>query len=142
LEKGGDTNGYSSFIGLNHREDWGFVALTNVNDDDFQQVISHAICPQTAEMPIMWAIVPKEASSLSGTYVIEKGSRAITIFKYKGDLYASVPATTPAKLTPLHPNRYSWDALGITLTFHVDRNGNATDLTAVQGGRTMQAKKM
>ncbi|MGB6984637.1 MAG: serine hydrolase domain-containing protein [Candidatus Aquilonibacter sp.] len=146
IEKGGDTNGYSSIIALNHKDDWGVVAMTNVNDDDFQQVVEHAVSPSTARMPTMWAIVEKtttERSPFDGTYVIGTSKRVtLDIFKYKGDLYASIPMTTPGKLRPLGRNKFSWDAVQVTLTFHADPSGHVTSLTAVQGGRTMHAKRI
>lgn len=144
LEKGGNTDGYSSFIALDHASNSGFVAMTNVNDDDFQQVIAHAVSPATAKMPVMWASVRRQPSPLSGTYVITTGRRmALDIFKYSGDLYAWIrSATTPSKLRQIGANRYSWDELQVTLTFHVNAAGRATSLTAVQDGRTMQAKKI
>lgn len=63
------------------------------------------------------------------------------VFKYAGDLYAWLPATMPSKLAPVAKDRYSWDDLHIALTFNRDGNGRVTGLTAVQGGRTMQAKR-
>lgn len=143
LEKGGNTDGYSSFIGLNHQANWGFVAMTNVNDDDFQQVIAHAVSPRTAQMPVLWATVKREPSPLSGKYVIVTGRRmTLDVFKYNGNIYVWIPtATTPSKLRPIGKNRYSWDELQVTLTFDADKSGRIAGLTAVQGGRTMQAKK-
>ncbi len=144
LEKGGNTDGYSSFIGLNHACGCGFVTMTNVNDNDFQQVIAHAFSPSTARMPVLWALVKPEPSSLSGKYVITTGRRmTLDFFKYGGDLYLWIPAaTTPLKLTPISKNRYSSDELQVTFTFHTNRDGRATGLTAVQWGRTMRAKKI
>jgi CubicO group peptidase (beta-lactamase class C family) len=144
LEKGGNIGGYSSFIGLNHDSNWAFVAMTNVDDDDFQDVIGHAISPSTDKMPVLWATVKREASPLSGQYKVATGRQMVLdIFKYNGDFYASVLSTTePSKLTLLSRDRYSWDALQLTLTFHVNGRGHATSLTAVQGGKTMQAKRM
>lgn len=144
LEKGGNTDGYSSFIALNHECDCGFVAMTNVNDNDFQQVIAHGISPATARMPVLWALVKPEPSPLSGKYVITTGRRmTLDVFKYKGDLYLWIPAaTTPLKLTRIGKNRYLLDELQVTFTFHANADGRATGLTAVQWGRTMQAKKI
>ncbi len=139
VEKGGNTDGYSSFIAMDRNGGWGIVAMTNVNDDDFQQVISHAVSPSTARMPILWALVKKDPSPLSGTYVITKGRPTIDIFKYRGDLYIWVSTATPAKLKPLSRNRYSLDQLNVQLTFHLDGAGNAIGLTVMQNGRTMHA---
>lgn len=143
LEKGGNTDGYATFIGLDHTGECGFVAMTNVNDDDFQQVIAHAISPSTAHMPVLWATAKRQPSPLSGNYTITTGRRmTLNVFKYNGDLYVWIPsATTPSKLRLIHPNQYSWDDLHVVLTFHIDASGRATGLTAVQSGKTMQAKK-
>ena len=145
IEKGGNTDGYSSFIGLNHTANWAFVAMTNVNDDDFQQVISHAVSPTTAAMPVLWATVKREPSPLSGRYRIGTNKRlTIDIFKYKGAFYASFQSTTtPAKLTQVGPARYSLDALQLKLTFHRDSDEWVTGLTVVQGRKKpLQAAKI
>ena len=139
LEKGGNTDGFSSFIALNRNSGWGVVAMTNVNDDDFQQVISHAVSPSTARMPILWALVKKDPSTLSGTYMIKKGRPTIDIFKFRGDLYMWVSTATPAKLESLGHNRYSLDELNVQLMFNLDGSGNAVSLTATQNGRTTHA---
>lgn len=143
LEKGGNTDGFSSFIALNRSLNWGVVAMTNVNDDDFQQVIAHAVSPSTARLPVFWATAKREASPLSGRYLIETGRRmALDIFKYKGALYVWIPSATPSKLTPAGENRYTWDEVGVTFTFHRDGNGRVRNVTVVQNGRTMTAKKI
>lgn len=144
IEKGGNTNGYSSLIALNHERDWGFVALTNVNDDDFQQVVEHAISPSTAQMPVMWAIVPKQPSPLSGRYAIIGGKTVheMSIFRYRDNLYVGTDETTPTRLTPLGGLHYSWDDLRLALTFNVNARGQATGMTMVQGGRTIRARRL
>lgn len=144
LEKGGNTDGYSSFIALNRACDCGFVAMTNVNDNDFQQVIAHSVSPSTAQMPVLWAIAKRQPSPLAGTYIITTGRRMkLNVFKYNGDLYTWIPtSTTPSKLRLVGPNRYSWDDLHVILTFHIGGSGRATSLTVVQRGRTMQARRI
>jgi len=146
LEKGGNTDGYSSFIGLNHTAHWAFVAMTNVNDNDFQQVISHAVSSETAQMPVLWATVKREPSPFSGRYLylLKRNSLTLEIFKYKGDLYGwFVSATTPEKLTLVGPARYLLNSAQLKLAFRRNRSGRVTGLTGVQGGRRpVRAKKI
>jgi len=139
LEKGGNTDGYSSFIGMNRDSKWGFVAMTNVNDDDFQQVISHAVSPMTAKMPILWPLVQKDPSPLSGTYEIKKGRPTLDVFKYRGNVYAWISTGTPAKLRRLAPNAYAWDEASLSLTFNIAASGRATSLIARQNCRAFRA---
>lgn len=143
LEKGGNTDGYSSFIALSHASKWGIVAWTNVNDDDFQQVVEHAVSPRTAQMPVLWALVPKAPSPLNGTYAIRKGIQlSLDIFKYKGDLYLWASNSTPVKLRPLGRNRYIFDPVHLLITFQKDLRGRTTGLTASQKGKTFQAQRV
>ena len=146
VEKGGGTDGYASFIGLNHQSNSGFVAMTNVSDDDFQDVIAHAISPSTDKMPVLWALAKKEPSPLSGTYVTEiNGNQGkFDIFKFNGDLYVWIPAVRggPAKLSPLGANRYLWNAPGVTFKFNTDNRGRVTGLGLIQNRETMLAKKI
>ncbi|HEX3550350.1 MAG TPA: serine hydrolase domain-containing protein [Candidatus Elarobacter sp.] len=137
LEKGGNVNGYSSFIGLNHGANWAFVAMTNVNDDDFQSVIAHAISPRTARMPILWTTVKREPSPFSGRYLFGKRNPlTFEIFKYKGDLYGWFPsATNPERLAPLGPARYSLPSQQLELTFRRSSSGRLTGLSVVQGNK-------
>ncbi|MBV9270115.1 MAG: hypothetical protein JO165_03415, partial [Candidatus Eremiobacteraeota bacterium] len=143
IEKGGGTNGYASFIALNHAKHWGIVAWTNVNDDDFQQVVAHAVSPRTARMPVLWSLVQREPSPLSGIYRLSKGAAlTLDVFKYKGDMYVWVSNATPFKLTRLGGERYAFDPLHLTLAFNLDDRGRATGLTAVQNGRAFRMKRV
>jgi len=143
VEKGGNTNGYSSFIAFNHASNWGIVAWTNVNDDDFQQVVEHAVSPRTAQMPILWALVRREPSPLNGTYIIRKGIQlSLDIFKYKGDLYLWASNSTPVKLRPLSDNRYTFDLVHLILMFQKDARGRTIGLTVSQNGKTFEAKRV
>jgi CubicO group peptidase (beta-lactamase class C family) len=144
LEKGGKTDGFASEIALNHDSNSGFVAMTNVSDDDFQQVIEHAVSPRTARLPVLWALAKRESSPLSGTYVTDiNGERgAFFILKYDGDLYVSLgPGALPARLAPLGGNRYFWDGPKVTFTFNADRSGHVTSVSLLQDGKKTQAKR-
>jgi hypothetical protein len=145
LEKGGSTNSYSSFIGLNHTAHRAFVAMTNVNDDDFQQVIAHAISPGTAAMPVFWGTVKRQPSPFSGRYLIpQRKPLTFDVFKYKGDLCGwFVSGASPEKNIQLGAARYFLSTQQLKLTFDRNRSGRVTGLTVVQGRkRPVRATKV
>lgn len=141
--KAGGDSGYTSEITFNRRLRFGLVILANIADQDVDQIAAHVAFPESAAAPIPWALVKKQVSPYSGTYFIASnyGHTALSIFKYKGQLYLATTESAPEQLAELRNGRYVWQSANATITFDRNLRGDVTGLTVFQNGQITRAKK-
>ena len=145
----GGTGGYRSFMGYDPKTRVGVVVLSNISTPEGQDDIGrHLINASFALSKIAapterkeTAVDPKTFDRYVGTYQLNQ-SVLLKIFRDGEHFYTQLTGQPKFEIFPESERKFFLKVVDAQLTFDVDAQGAATQVTLHQGGRDMPAKRL
>jgi serine-type D-Ala-D-Ala carboxypeptidase/endopeptidase len=142
----GETGGFHSFIGLNHRSGLGVVVLHNsaegIEDIGFHVLDERfPLAPPQARKPRLAIDLPAGVlDSYAGTYELPGSSLVVT--RENQSLFVRPTGQSKVRAYAETPTGFFFGAIDAQITFLKDAEGRVTGMTLHQGGRDTQARRI
>jgi CubicO group peptidase (beta-lactamase class C family) len=131
----GGTGGYASFLAFRPATRTGVVILTA--STEYQRVTELGLAEIKGEV----AAATADLSAYPGTYRLSEAMH-LRIFVEDGRLFGQATGQGPFPLEPAGVHSFAFAPADVRITFAVEGDGPAQQLTFVQAGNTLQAPRV
>jgi D-alanyl-D-alanine-carboxypeptidase/D-alanyl-D-alanine-endopeptidase len=145
----GGTGGYRTYMGYDPKARTGVVVLSNISTAEGQDDIGRHLL--NASYPLLKVAPPVEHTEVTleaklfdryaGAYRFEQYA-LITVSRDAGRFYAQLTGQPKAEIFAEGARKFFYKAVDAQLTFDVDAQGAATQVTLHQNGRDTVAKRL